>query len=76
MTRIVVDKNFESNAERLNERGRRYRVAHRWAITLGWDYAGLSQPEIATLFGMPTTNSVAQTIRRNQGQGCSNSGAP
>jgi hypothetical protein len=33
-------------------------------LTLCCDHAGLSQSEIAALFGMPSGNAVAQTIRR------------
>jgi hypothetical protein len=33
-------------------------------MTLCWDHAGLSHDEIAALFRMPSSNSVAQTIRR------------
>jgi AraC-like DNA-binding protein len=61
-----VSEHFESNAERLKERGRRNDLARRCAITLCWDYAGLSHTQIATLFRMPTSNSVAQTIRRTK----------
>jgi AraC-like DNA-binding protein len=62
----LVSEHFESNAERLKERGRRNFLARRCSITLCWDYAGLSHSKIATLFGMPTSNSVAQTIRRTK----------
>src|SRR6202162_134643 len=31
-----------------------------------WDHAGLSHDEIAALFRMPSSNSVAQTIRRTK----------
>ena len=43
---------------------------------LYWDHAGLSHSEIAALFGMPSTNSVAQTIRRTKAKGPSNSCGP
>ena len=33
---------------------------------LCWDHAGLSHDEIAALFRMPSSNSVAQTIRRTK----------
>jgi len=58
-----VSEHFESNAQTLKEHGRDH-VARRCAIALCWDFAGLSHREIATLFGMPSGNSVAQTIRR------------
>ena len=35
-------------------------------MTLCWDHAGLSHDEIAALFRMPSSNSVAQTIRRTK----------
>jgi putative transposase len=61
-----VSEHFKSNPERLKERGTRGNLARRCAITLCWDYAGLSHREIATLFRMPSSNSVAQTIRRTK----------
>ncbi|MBV8177092.1 MAG: transposase [Verrucomicrobia bacterium] len=61
-----VSRHFKSNAERLKERARRGGLARRCAITLCWDYAGLSHSEIATLFRLPSSNSVAQTIRRTK----------
>jgi hypothetical protein len=33
---------------------------------LCWDHAGLSHHEIATLFRMPSSNSVDETIRRTK----------
>ena len=36
------------------------------AMTLCWDRSGLSHSEIAALFRMPSSNSVAQTIRRTE----------
>ena len=44
----------------------RNNLARRCAITLCWDHAGLSHDEIAVLFRMPSSNSVAQTIRRTK----------
>src|SRR5690348_14733695 len=61
-----VGEHFESSAEALRERGTRNHLARRCAITLCWDHAGLSHKEIATLFRMPSSNSVAQTIRRTK----------
>ena len=61
-----VSEHFKSNAEALEERGTRNHLARRCAITLCWDRAGLSHKEIATLFRMPSSNSVAQTIRRTK----------
>jgi len=61
-----VSEHFQSDLERLKERGVRNNLARRCAITLCWDHAGLSQDEIAALFRMPSSNSVAQTIRRTK----------
>ena len=61
-----VSQHFESNAEALKEPGKRNHLARRMAITLCWDYAGLSHSEIAALFRMPSSNSVAQAIRRTK----------
>jgi putative transposase len=61
-----VSEHFQSDLETLRERGIRSNLARRCAITLCWDHAGLSQDEIATLFGLPSSNSVAQTIRRTK----------
>ncbi len=61
-----VSQHFESNLEALKERGIRDHLARRCAITLCWDRAGLSHGEIAALFGLPSSNSVAQTIRRTK----------
>jgi hypothetical protein len=48
-------------------------LARRCAITLCWDHAGLSHNEIAALFHMPSSNSVAQTIRRTKAHDAQNS---
>ena len=61
-----VSEYFKSDTERLKERGTRGHPARRCAITLCWDYVGLSHREIAMLFRMPSSNSVAQTIRRTK----------
>jgi putative transposase len=63
-----VSEHFESNLERLKERSGRNNLARRCAITLCWDHAGLRHAEIAALFGMPSSNSVAQTILRTKTQ--------
>ena len=63
-----VSEHFESNPERLKERSSRNNLARRSAITQCWDHAGLSHDEIAALFRMPSSNSVAQTIRRTKAQ--------
>jgi chromosomal replication initiation ATPase DnaA len=63
-----VSEHFESNPERLKERSSRNNLARRCAMTLCWDHAGLSHAEIAALFGRPSSNSVAQTIRRTKTQ--------
>jgi len=61
-----VSEHFQSDLETLKKRGIRGNLARRCAITLCWDHAGLSHDEIATLFHMPSSNSVAQTIRRTK----------
>src|SRR5271165_48945 len=61
-----VSEHFQCDLETLKERGVRNNLARRRAITLCWDHAGLSQDEIAALFRMPSSNSVAQTIRRTK----------
>jgi hypothetical protein len=63
-----VSEHFQSDLERLKERRIRDNLARRCAITLCWDHAGLSHDEIASLFRMPSSNSVAQTIRRTKTQ--------
>jgi hypothetical protein len=62
-----VSEHFQCDLETLKERGVRNNLARRCAITLCWDHAGLSHEEIAALFRMcPSSNSVAQTIRRTK----------
>ena len=61
-----VSEHFQCDLERLKEPGIRNHLARRCAITLCWDHAGLSHNEIAAMFGMPSSNSVAQTIRRTK----------
>ncbi len=63
-----VSEHFQSDLERLKERSIRNNLARRCATTLCWDHAGLSHEEIAALFRMPSSNSVAQTIRRTKVQ--------
>jgi hypothetical protein len=61
-----VSEHFKCDLERLKERGIRNHLARRCAMTLCWDHAGLSHEEIAKLSRMPSSNSVAQTIRRTK----------
>ena len=61
-----VSEHFQSDLETLKKRGIRGNPARRCAITLCWDHAGSSHYEIATLFRMPSSNSVDQTIRRTK----------
>jgi hypothetical protein len=61
-----VSEHFHSDLETLKERGVRNNLARRCAITLCWDHAGLSHHEIAALFRLPSSNAVAQTIRRTK----------
>ena len=63
-----VSEHFQSDLERLKERSIRNNLARRCAMTLCWDHAGLSHDEIAAFFGRPSSNSVAQTIRRTKTQ--------
>ena len=58
-----VSEHFQSDLETLKKRGN---LARRCAMTLCWDHAGLSHDEIAALFQMPSSNSVAQTGRRTK----------
>jgi putative transposase len=62
----LASEHFGSNTETLKERGTRNHLARCCAMTLCWDHAGLSHSEIAAVFGMPSSNSVAQTIRRTK----------
>jgi REP element-mobilizing transposase RayT len=62
----LVSEHFQSDLETLKEGGTRKNPARRCAVTLGWDHAGLSDDEIAALFHMPSSNSVAQAIRRTK----------
>ena len=59
-----VSEHFESDLDRLKDSSIRNNLARRSAITLCWDHAGSSHDEIAALFRKPSSNSVAQTIRR------------
>ena len=61
-----VSEHFQFDLERLKERSIHNNLARRCAITLCWDHAGLSHDEIAALFRMPSSNSVAQMIRRTK----------
>jgi hypothetical protein len=50
--------------ERLKERKQPQRPGTTVRDYAVRDHAGLSHAEIAALFGMPSSNSVAQTMRR------------
>jgi DNA-directed RNA polymerase specialized sigma24 family protein len=63
-----VSEQFRSDLETLKRSGIRNNLARRCAITLCCDHGGLSHDEIAALFRMPSSNSVAQTIRRTKAQ--------
>jgi putative transposase len=52
-------------AEILNS-GIRKNAARRCAMVLGWDLCGMSHAQIAAMFGAPSSNSVAQMIRRTK----------
>ena len=60
----LVSKHFKKDIERLKSGRERNDVARQCAITLCWDYAGLSHSELANLFGLGSSGAVAQTIRR------------
>jgi putative transposase len=60
----LVSKHFKKDIERLKSGRERNDVAGQCAITLCWDYAGLSHSELANLFGLGSSGAVAQTIRR------------
>jgi hypothetical protein len=61
-----VIEHFQFDLEALKERGIRNNLARRCAMTLCSDHAGLSHEEIAAFFRMPSSNSVAQMIRRTK----------
>jgi putative transposase len=61
-----VAKHFGIKAKEILERGNRDNAARRCAMVLCWDLSGISHREIANLFGAPSSNSVAQTIRRTK----------
>jgi len=63
-----VSEHFQCDFEGLKQRSMRNNLARRCAIALCWDHAELSHDEIAVLFRMPSSNSVAQTIRRTKTQ--------
>jgi hypothetical protein len=63
-----VSQHFRSDLETLKRSGIRNNLARRCAITLPWDHGGLSHDEIAALLRMPSSNSVAQSIRRTKAQ--------
>jgi hypothetical protein len=63
-----VSEHFRSDLETLKRSGIRNNLARRCAIKLCWDHGGLSHDEIAALFRMPSSNSVAQSIRRTKAQ--------
>jgi chromosomal replication initiation ATPase DnaA len=62
----LVSEHFQSDLETLKQGGTRKNLARQCAMTLCWDHADLSHDEIAALFRMPGSNSVAQTIRRTK----------
>ena len=65
---ILEREHYQSDLEGLKQRSIRNNLARRCAITMCWDHAGLSHDEIASLFRVPSSNSVAQTIRRTKTQ--------
>jgi hypothetical protein len=63
-----VSAHFQCDLETLKERGIRNHLALGCAVTLRWDHGGLSHDQIAALCRMPSSDSVAQSIRRTKAQ--------
>jgi putative transposase len=61
-----VAKHFGIKTNGILDRGDRNNTARRCAMVLCWDSSGMSHREIANLFGAPSSNSVAQMIRRTK----------
>ena len=61
-----VTKHFGIKTKEILDRGDRNNAARRFAMVLCWDLSGMSHREIANLFGAPSSNSVAQMIRRTK----------
>jgi chromosomal replication initiation ATPase DnaA len=59
-----VGKYFGMKPKEILDRGNRNNAGRRCAMVLCWDLSGMSHSEISDLFGMPSSNSVAQMIRR------------
>ena len=62
----TVGKYFGSKPAQILERGHRNSVARRCAMALCWDLSGMSHREISEMFGTPSSNAVAQMIRRSK----------
>jgi putative transposase len=61
-----VGKYFRVKPSDILDRGRRDNLARRCAMVLCWDLTGMSHRELSEIFGAPSSNSVAQMIRRTK----------
>jgi len=61
-----VGKHFGVKPTDILDRGKRNNAARGIAMVLCWDLSGMSHREISDLFGTPSSNSVAQMIRRTK----------
>jgi len=61
-----VAKYFGMKSKEILDRGNRRNAARRCAMVLCWDLSGMNHREISDLFGTPSSNSVAQMIRRTK----------
>ncbi len=61
-----VGKHFRMKPAEILDRGSRNGAARGLAMVLCWDLTGMSHREISGLFGTPSSNSVAQMIRRTK----------
>src|ERR1700730_14940500 len=61
-----VGKYFGMKPKEILDRSNRNNAARRCAMVLCWDLSWMSHREIADLFGTPSSNSVAQMIRRTK----------
>src|SRR5262249_29161173 len=62
----TVGEYFGSKPAEILERGNRNSAARHCAMVLCWDSSGMSHREISAMFGTPSSNAVAQMIRRSK----------
>jgi putative transposase len=62
----TVGEYFGSKPAGILERSNRNSAARRCAMALCWDLSGMSHREISEMFGTPSSNAVAQMIRRSK----------